>query len=319
MRIAAVTILLLSLWQSVAGTQNRPEVKPDTAQSHAQTPPPPVIDVHMHAPPRAGLKDWLAMMESLNVRHAVLIGVPAQLDELTKAAPGRFIPSLMFPCEGGKTPSFGIQCFADGGEFPSVALVREKVKGGGLKALGELSAQYMGVAPNDPRLEPYFSLAEELDLPVGLHLGIGPPGVSYASSRFPPRKSPNYRGAAGDPFLLEEVLIRHPKMRLYVMHAAWPMRDAMLYLLYMHPQVYVDISVLQWAIPRAAYYSYLRDLVEAGFGQRIMFGSDGGPRHLKEGVQAIMEADFLTAEQKRDILYNNAARFFRLDEGSVRP
>jgi uncharacterized protein len=97
------------------------------------------------------------------------------------------------------------------------------------------------------------------------------------------------------------------------MHAAWPMRDEMIYMLYMHPQLYVDVSVLQYAVPRAAYYDYLRDLVEAGFGKRIMFGSDGGPQFLKQGIEAIEQAPFLDESHKRDILYNNAARFFRLE------
>ncbi len=35
---------------------------------------------------------------------------------------------------------------------------------------------------------------------------------------------------------------------------------------------------------------------------------------LEEGVAAILEADFLTDQQKRDILCNNAARFLRLGE-----
>ncbi len=30
---------------------------------------------------------------------------------------------------------------------------------------------------------------------------------------------------------------------------------------------------------------------------------------------SVEEADFLTAEQKRDIFYNNAVRFLRLDKG----
>ena len=161
--------------------------------------------------------------------------------------------------------------------------------------LAELNAQYLGIAPNDPRLEPYFALAEELKVPVGLHLGIGPPGVSYDSSRFPPLKSPNYSGLAGNPLLLEEVLIKHPNLRVYAMHAAYPFRDQMIYMLYMHPQLYVDVSVLQWAIPRPAYYSYLRSLAEAGMAKRIMFGSDGNTTRLKEGIQAIKDADFLTA------------------------
>jgi predicted TIM-barrel fold metal-dependent hydrolase len=31
-------------------------------------------------------------------------------------------------------------------------------------------------------------------------------------------------------------------------------------------------------------------------------------------IEGIQSASFLTEEEKRDILYNNAVRFFRLDE-----
>jgi predicted TIM-barrel fold metal-dependent hydrolase len=65
-------------------------------------------------------------------------------------------------------------------------------------------------------------------------------------------------------------------------------------------------------IPRTAYYRYLRELVEAGFAGRIMFGSDF-PDQAAAGIDAILAADFLTAQQKADILCGNAARFLRLD------
>lgn len=285
------------------------------ARAQESTTPWPVFDVHMHAPSSTGYPEWRAAMSELNVRNAVLIGTMDQL----AAAPAdetRFLPSLVMPCEGGGAVSFGARCFEDGAEFPSPDAIRAMSAEGRLKALGEVTAQYMNVAADDPRMEPYYALAEELDLPIGLHLGIGPPAVAYAGHgalRFPPRKSVKYRGAAGDPMRLEEVLLRHPRLRLYVMHAAWPFREDMMYMMYMHPQLYVDVSVLQWAIPRPAYYAYLRELVDAGLGKRIMFGSDGGVRHLREGVEAIMQADFLTEEQKRDILHDNAARFFRIE------
>jgi len=32
------------------------------------------------------------------------------------------------------------------------------------------------------------------------------------------------------------------------------------------------------------------------------------------GIEGIQSAGFLTEEQKRDIFYNNAVRFFRLDK-----
>jgi uncharacterized protein len=87
----------------------------------------------------------------------------------------------------------------------------------------------------------------------------------------------------------------------------------MVALLYAHPSVYVDVAALQsqTLVPRTAYYHHLRGLVEAGFSNRIMFGSDF-PDQLSEGIDAILAADFLSAEQKADILCDNAARFLRL-------
>lgn len=47
-----------------------------------------------------------------------------------------------------------------------------------------------------------------------------------------------------------------------------------------------------------------------------MFGSDQmrWPAKIEEGIEAIREAPFLSAEQKRDIFYENLVRFLRLDE-----
>ena len=46
-----------------------------------------------------------------------------------------------------------------------------------------------------------------------------------------------------------------------------------------------------------------------------MFGSDQmrWPEKIDDAIEAIDEATYLTAEQKRDIFYNNAARFLRLE------
>ena len=163
------------------------------------------------------------------------------------------------------------------------------------------------MAPNDPKLEPYFAVAEELDIPVGIHIGLGPPGAPYQGF-------PKYRMGLTNPLLLEDVLVKHPKLRLYVMHAGWPMIDQMIGLLYAHPQVYVDVAVIDWLLPRPEFHRYLQRLVEAGYGDRIMFGSDQmmWPQALDSSIESIQSAPFLSQKQKRDILYNNAARFLRL-------
>lgn len=271
----------------------------------------PVADVHFHYLGAAATASSLRSMDSLGVTLAVVMGTPAQLNELHDDARIRFVRSLTLPCFGGRMPNAGVQCYADGAEWPSVDSVRAMVTSKRVHMLGEINAQYGGVRVDDARLDPYFALAEELDIPVGIHLGIGPPGVSYADSPNPAYKSPAYSGAAGDPMALDAVLQRHPKLRVYVMHAAWPMRDAMLYMLYMHPRLHVDVSVLQYAIPRRAYDDYVRDLVNAGFASRIMFGSDGSARRVREGIEAIRSMSFLTPEQQRAILSENAEKFFK--------
>jgi predicted TIM-barrel fold metal-dependent hydrolase len=193
-----------------------------------------------------------------------------------------------------------------------VTWLRGEIQAGRIKALGELAPQYMGIPPGDPRLEPYWQLAEEFDIPVGIHLGPGPPGAAYDSSPAP-IKYQAFRMAAGDPMLLEDVLLRHKRLRVFVMHAGWPFLDSMLALLYGHPNVYVDVAALenQTIVPREGYYRYLRALVESGFGKRIMFGSEF-TNLFGAGVDAILAADFLSADQKADILCENAARFLRL-------
>jgi hypothetical protein len=161
-------------------------------------------------------------------------------------------------------------------------------------------------------MEPYWAVAEDLDVPVGIHIGPGPPGVIYA--RFP-----DYRARLNSALTLEEVLVRHPRLRVYIMHAGYPMLEDLLAVLYAHPQVYVDTGAIVWGQPRAAFYRHLQGIVEAGFGKRVLFGSDQivWPGMIERSIQAIEQAPFLSEQQKRDILYDNAARFLRLDESVI--
>jgi predicted TIM-barrel fold metal-dependent hydrolase len=178
---------------------------------------------------------------------------------------------------------------------------------GHFAVFGEVTAQYGGLAADDPSLAPYWGLAEELDIPVSIHIGTGPVGAPYIGFD-------RYRARLHSPLALEEVLLTHRKLRVNIMHAAWPMLDDLLAVLWTHPQVYVDTGAIAWALPRKEFHHYLQRIVEAGFGKRILFGSDQmiWPDVIEMALESIESAKFLTPEQRRDILFNNAARFLRL-------
>ena len=240
------------------------------------------------------LRDTLALLNKYDIR-AVTTGSLEQVTKWRAAAPDHIIPAVPFDDYEKRDPDTYRRLFKDG-KFAIFA---------------EISSQYSGLSPADESLQPYFALAEELDIPIGIHMGEGPAGAAYVGM-------PKYRARLTSPFLLEEVLIRHPRLRVYVMHYGSPLVDEMLAMLYSYPQLYVDVACNDWSLPRKEFHNHLRRLVEAGFGKRIMFGSDQmvWPQTIKVAIESIEEAEFLTREQKRDIFYNNAARFLRLDENA---
>ena len=97
------------------------------------------------------------------------------------------------------------------------------------------------------------------------------------------------------------------------------MLDDLLAVLWTHPHVYVDVGGIVFGLPRAEFYRYLQRIVEAGFSKRVMFGSDQmvWPGVIQRSIQAIESAPFLSETQKRDILYNNAARFLRFSDADI--
>jgi len=241
------------------------------------------------------LKDMAAEMRRLNVT-AVVFGDPRSVQKWTDAMPGRVIPGTSF--NEGMNP---------GARVPLDEL-RKDFTQGGFKVMGEIGLQYEGLSPSDPSVDQYFALAEELDIPIAIHMGTGGSGRANVAM-------PKFRGSMGNPLLLEELLARHPKLRVQVMHAGYPMIDNMLTLLQANSHVYVDVAGLIWSYPIKEVNRYIERLVDAGFEDRVMFGTDQmeWPKLMSYSISIIQNADYLTPEQKRDILYNNAVRFLRLN------
>lgn len=235
----------------------------------------------------------LAILKQRNIL-SIMSGPAETLDAWKAAAPDNILTAQWVD-------------MSEAGQLRPIAELRALHAAGKLTAIAEVELQYFGIAPDDPRLEPYYALAEELDVPIGLHTGPGPPGVATFGA-------PDMRVV--HPLAYQEVLARHPKLRLWLMHAGWPLADETIALLYQYPQVYVDTGVIDQLLPRAGFYDFLKRLVDAGMIDHIMYGSDNmlWPEGIESSIRAIEEAPFLNDQQKRAILHDNAARFLRLEE-----
>lgn len=265
----------------------------------AMTNPPCSDPIWSPAGKTAMMEQTIAVLERRNI-IGVLTGAQDDVLRWRAAAPARFIPSVGFKI---------------GRDDISPQAMRKLFASGAFAMLGEVSNQYAGIPPGDARMEPYWALAEELDIPVAIHMGEGTVGTAFTG--FPGLSE--YRVRLSSPYLLEEVLIRHPRLRISMMHYGSPLVDETIAMLGAYPQLYVDLGGRQWYYPRAYFYRHLRQIVDAGFGKRIMFGSDQGdwPGVIEVAIRIIEEATFLSEEHKRDILYNNAARFLRLSDEEI--
>lgn len=275
----------------------------------------PIIDMHMHSSteiwsevspcfplhdcqgikttvsdPKELMTATIAQMDKHNIVLAVLSG--NDLDESYRwaKADSRFIVG----------PMIGNPSDVD------LNRIRKDIEDGKIKIMGEITSQYDGIAINDQALEKVMELASEFNLPVQAHISGTGGGT-------------NFPIAKGDPLLVSEVIQKNPNLKIYMENAGFPYVDKTVSLMYTYPTTYGDLSTLTWIVPRNVFHNYLRELMEAGLGKRLMFGSDQmlWPQRIEDGIDAINVAEFLTEDQKRDIFYNNAARFLNLSEEEV--
>jgi hypothetical protein len=115
---------------------------------------PPIIDMHMHAYPDGPLlageglteeshrRGTLSIMERFNIVKALVSAGSGRqsfdlMERWRQAAPDRVIPSMGFHLNDSR---------------PDPAALREAICAGRVGAIGEILAQYDGLAPGDPSL-----------------------------------------------------------------------------------------------------------------------------------------------------------------------
>lgn len=280
----------------------------------------PIIDVHLHAYTRESLAQpvpnpatgemspktaaehmtrSLAIMRDRKIVLGIVSGSSlAAVEPWEAAAPDRIMKGISVD-----DPSR----FMSAGDLER--LFREKK----LDAFGEVAAQYAGYSPSDPAFDPYWAVAAKHGVPVGIHTGGAPPGTPYTCC-------PKFRLRLGDPLLLEDLLVKHPTLKVNVMHAGGFFPESALMLMTMYRQVYVDIGALSWTpIAGDLLEPFLREAQRRRLLDRVMFGSDQmrWPEAIALAIDRVNRLEFLTLDDKQDIFYDNAAKFLGLPAEDV--
>ena len=244
------------------------------------------------------LSATLAAFKKLNIVKAAVSGNPESVMNWSAKDSNNIVIKgiLMF-----KPDDYGM----DTVQFEQ--MIKEKK----IEVFGELAPYYSGATLSDSTWQPYLRICENYDIPVAVHTGGGDPGGTYSWS-------PNARLKFGDPYLIEDVLVRYPKLRIYLMHAGgeeW--HEHALRLMAYYPQLYTDVGVMLWVEPNTqrTIKDFLHNVKEAGYLDRVMFGSDQmiWPYAVQKSVDFLNSLDFLTKKEKEDIFYSNATRFLKLE------
>lgn len=270
-----------------------------------------VIDMHMHSytekdffvgTARNGFassktaKEHLAQtikkMDEDHIEYAVICGTLESIDRYTKADK-RFIP--------------GYQDYSD--TLMPIKQFEVFVKAGKIKVFGEVMAVYKGKTIADASYQPYLVICEKYGIPVAYHSGGSFPNAQQLGW-------PNYRIKLGDPFLIEDVLVKYPRLKLYLMHAGENFYENTLRMMDGYPNLYADLGVEMWLHPMTKDFAikFLKSAKEYSVIDRVMFGSDQmvWPEAITSSINFLNALEFLTKEEKEMILYKNAGKFLNI-------
>jgi hypothetical protein len=179
--------------------------------------------------------------------------------------------------------------------------LRGFLQAGTVKGL-KLYPGYEPFYPADPKLAPAYALAEEFDVPVMIHCGD-----TY---------SPSGKIKYSHPINVDEVAVDFPRVKFLICHLGNPwFRDCM-EVVYKNDNVYADISGLVLGDFSDRFEEYMRkqlhEMMVWGMNPRkVLFGTDW-PISSMESYLKFMSELALPAKDKQLLMYENAARLFRI-------
>lgn len=285
--------------------------------ARADSSPGKVFDAHLHAyepekdPPSdwvengfGAFRDWpgtyvrtsaeletrtVQEMDAAGVRAGLLSHYNPQVRKWVANHPSRFLPSF-FPSPTIGDDSWNLDEF------------KREAHAGFWRAIGEVNHGWQVRPLEDPLLFPYYEVCEREGLPVVLHTGAD------AINNY------DYDVTLTDPLRLRPVLRQFPRLPFVLYHMGWPHFDHALYMSYAFGKVYLEVGAVVWLFPKLT-LRMVRETVDAIGSDRLLFGTDQmlWPQMISKAVRVISDEPNLSGGEKKQILWENSARLFRVE------
>ncbi len=268
-----------------------------------------IVDVHTHfMPDRVMAKVWsyfdhVGPLTGREWPIAYRYSESERLDRLRDLGVSRFT-SLVYPHKPGMATWLNDWCAQFAARTPDClhsatfypepgadGYVREALAAGA--KVFKAHVQVGDYDPNDPLLDPVWSIMESSGTPVIIHAGHGPaPGT--------------FTGPDG----MRRLLRRYPGLCLIVAHLGLPDYGQFIDLVEQYPRVHLDTTMVFTAFTEVnhPFPEALRPRL-LDIGDRILFGSDfpNIPYSYLDAVDAILNLD-LGSSWARGVLHDNADR-----------
>ena len=190
---------------------------------------------------------------------------------------------------------------------------------GKIKVIGELTGIYQGLPLDDTSYQRLYAIADTFSLPVFIHTGIVPIQIY--------QYWPAYGFERSNPVFLKPMLDSFPNVNFNAAHFGvsnhgdYDFETDMLFMMTDYANLWVDIGAVAWydAVGTSKTTNFIKKAISMELENKIMYASDEmvWPAAVTVSVEYIKNADFLTVEQKKKILYWNAAEYLKLTDEEV--
>ncbi|MEC7753571.1 MULTISPECIES: amidohydrolase family protein [Roseivirga] len=187
-------------------------------------------------------------------------------------------------------------------DYKDVRIISDYLEKGLIKGL-KFYPGYEPFYPNDSRLQIWYEMAIEFDVPVMFHSGD-----TYA-----PRGKVKY----SHPIHHDDLAVDYPELKIVICHVGNPWIKDCMEVVYKNDNVYADISGLVLGDFNEKFERYMKNEIEemityAGNPKYLLYGTDWPISNMNSYLKFMDQLD-LPEEKKELILWKNAAELFKID------